>query len=65
MPNVHFLNELGTPIQSRSADRVPGNVYLVRAVDDATDDSTVVFRTEDHDQAAKLCGWLNGAVAEH
>jgi hypothetical protein len=62
MSHVHFLNE---PVgDSRPSDRVPAGSYLVCSVDDATDDTTVILRTADRDQANKLCGWLNGAVAE-
>jgi hypothetical protein len=62
MSHVHFLNEPAGG--SRTADRAPAGPYLVCAVDDATDDATVILRTADLDQANKLCGWLNGAVAE-
>jgi hypothetical protein len=65
MSSVHFLNEPASkPLNDRSADRFHGNFYLVREIDDATDASTVILRTEDYDDAGQLCGWLNGAVAE-
>jgi hypothetical protein len=57
MSHVHFLSErVGKPADD--------NIYLVSEIDDATDDGKVIIRTDDADQAAKLCGWLNGAVAE-
>lgn len=62
MSHVHFLNESAG--DGRPSDRASASLYLVCAVDDATDDETVILRMADSDQANKVCGWLNGAVAE-